>query len=135
MPERPHRWIMIETDRFELHLNEHDGTHKTWEIGIGKEDTPTPTGNYSIYAMQENPQAAMREEDFMPKSAYGTRNIDLSVQAFDFEAWCWRHFSIHGTDDDSGIGTRCSRGCIRMRNEDIEELYELVCVGIPVRIL
>lgn len=131
----PEKWILIDIQKYELQFNEHDWPERSWPIGVGNPDTPTPTGNYRIYAMQENPQVAMREEDFSTPETYGTRNIDLSIQAFDFDAWCWRYFSIHGTDDDSGIGTRCSRGCIRMRNADIEKLYELVSVGLLVMII
>lgn len=131
----PDKWILVDRKKFELHFLEHGRPVRRWPIGIGKPETPTPTGNYRIYAMQENPQIAMREEDFNTPETYGTRNIDLSIQAFDFDAWVWRHFSIHGTDDDSGIGTRCSLGCIRMRNADIEELYELVSVGMLVMIV
>jgi lipoprotein-anchoring transpeptidase ErfK/SrfK len=39
---------------------------------------------------------------------------------------------IHGTWDDSSIGTAASHGCIRMHVQDSEELYPLVLIGTPV---
>lgn len=41
---------------------------------------------------------------------------------------------IHGTDDTASIGENLSRGCIRMRPEDVEELFTLVDPGTPVHI-
>ena len=134
MGKPPEKWILIDTKKFELHFHQDDWPIRTWPIGIGKEDTPTPTGNYRVYEMCENPQKLYHDQG-IPVELYGTRSIDLSVQAFDFERWCWRCYSIHGTNDESKIGQRCSAGCIRMRNEDIEQLYELVKVGILVMII
>lgn len=42
---------------------------------------------------------------------------------------------IHGTDEEGLIGTPVSHGCIRMRNEDVKDLYEKVEVGAQVVIL
>ena len=45
-----------------------------------------------------------------------------------------RYIYIHGSPDDVEIGRPGSRGCIRMRNSDIVELYDLVDEGITVEI-
>lgn len=45
-----------------------------------------------------------------------------------------RHIYIHGTPDDVAMGVPGSRGCIRMRNQDIIELFELVSVGVQIMI-
>ncbi len=41
-------------------------------------------------------------------------------------------YGIHGTDVPSSIGTSASHGCVRVRNEDIETLYQIVKIGTPV---
>jgi lipoprotein-anchoring transpeptidase ErfK/SrfK len=43
-----------------------------------------------------------------------------------------RYIYIHGTNHEEQIGTPASHGCVRMRNADIAELYELVEIGTPV---
>jgi len=43
-------------------------------------------------------------------------------------------YALHGTDVPSSIGRSVSHGCVRLRNEDIETLYQLVPVGTPVYI-
>ena len=43
-------------------------------------------------------------------------------------------YALHGTNNPSSIGQAVSHGCVRLRNEDIEKLYEMVDVGTPVYI-
>lgn len=46
-----------------------------------------------------------------------------------------RYIYIHGTPDDQPMGIPASHGCVRMRNADVVELFELVPAGIRVLIL
>ena len=46
-----------------------------------------------------------------------------------------RYIYIHGTPDSEPMGVPLSHGCIRMRNRDLLELFELVETGTPVDIL
>jgi hypothetical protein len=43
-------------------------------------------------------------------------------------------YGIHGTDHPESIGRAASHGCVRLRNEDIEKLFDMVPVGTPVYI-
>ena len=43
-------------------------------------------------------------------------------------------YGIHGTNAPETIGRSVSHGCVRLRNEDIEKLYDMVPVGTPVYI-
>jgi lipoprotein-anchoring transpeptidase ErfK/SrfK len=45
-----------------------------------------------------------------------------------------RYIYIHGTADDQPLGKALSHGCVRMRNRDVIELFELVPAGTPVEI-
>lgn len=46
-----------------------------------------------------------------------------------------RYIYIHGTPDSEPMGQPCSHGCVRMRNQDVVELYDLVEVGTSVVIV
>lgn len=46
-----------------------------------------------------------------------------------------RYIYIHGTPDTEPMGEAASHGCIRMRNEDVVDLFDRVAVGTPVNIL
>jgi len=45
-----------------------------------------------------------------------------------------RYIYIHGTPDESHLGKPLSHGCIRMSNNDVIELFNLVPIGIIVNI-
>jgi hypothetical protein len=45
-----------------------------------------------------------------------------------------RYIYIHGTNHEDQIGIAASHGCVRMRNADVAELYDLVLKGTPVTI-
>ena len=43
-----------------------------------------------------------------------------------------RYIYIHGTNDEASLGRPASHGCVRMRNREIIELFDLVAEGTPV---
>jgi lipoprotein-anchoring transpeptidase ErfK/SrfK len=47
---------------------------------------------------------------------------------------CWRYIYIHGTSDEQRIGSPVSHGCIRMKNEDVLDLFDRVEAGVKVSI-
>ena len=54
----------------------------------------------------------------------GTRWMGLSAKGY----------GIHGTNVPSSIGKSASHGCIRMRQSDLEELFEMVDIGVAVEL-
>lgn len=104
--------IRIESRLLELYLN--GKLYKTYPIAVGKSSTPTPRGNFTIINKAVN-----------PGGPYGTRWLGLSKP----------HIGIHGTNNPASIGTAASKGCIRMYNNDIEELFRLVTIGTKVKII
>ncbi|NLZ37986.1 MAG: L,D-transpeptidase family protein [Firmicutes bacterium] len=85
--------------------------YKTYPIAIGKPETPTPLGEFAIY--EKNPR---------PHPSLGTRWMAFTYQ---------RH-GIHGTFNPWTINTAATAGCVRMYNEDVEEIYPLTPIGTPV---
>lgn len=62
------------------------------------------------------------------KGAEPGRNLGGNVDSHE------RYIYIHGAPDDVAMGTPGSRGCIRMRNQDIVELFDLVTEGTRIRL-
>ena len=52
-----------------------------------------------------------------------------------FALYVGRLYAIHGTNADFGIGLRVSHGCVRLRNDDNERLFNLVPVGTRVEFI
>ena len=79
------------------------------------------------------PTVSMRKRDpqlpeYMPAgpdNPLGTHALYLS----------WPNYRIHGTSDTRKIGRQSSSGCIGLYNEHIEEIFNLVKIGIPVRLI
>jgi lipoprotein-anchoring transpeptidase ErfK/SrfK len=46
-----------------------------------------------------------------------------------------RYIYLHGTPDSTPLGRPGSKGCVRMRNSDLIELFDLVSVGTEVRVV
>lgn len=65
---------------------------------------------------------------------YGTRQRMYRGVLGTFRLNLGDGYAIHGTDEPASIGRSVSHGCVRLRNEDIETLYNIVPVGTPVYI-
>ncbi len=89
--------------------------YKKYRIAVGRSDTPSPYGEWVV-----------TWKAYHSGDIFGTRFLGLNVP--------WGGYGIHGTNRPWSIGQFASKGCIRMRNKDIEELFEWVPVGTPVRI-
>lgn len=99
---------------------------KRYPVGIGKTNS-TPVGEFAVREKLENPTYygpnGMVLEADDPENPLGERWIDIG-----------NSFGIHGTIEPDSIGKSESAGCIRMRNEDVAEVYDLLTVGSQVRI-
>jgi hypothetical protein len=109
-------YIIIDPIKNRLKLYVNGSIYKTYPIALGKRETPTPVGDLKIINKYRN-----------WGSGFGTRWIGLDVP--------WGTYGIHGTNKPYSIGTDSSHGCIRMLNQHVEELYEIVQIGTRVTIL
>ncbi|SET26985.1 Putative peptidoglycan binding domain-containing protein [Natronincola peptidivorans] len=108
--------IEIDLERKILTLKQFTETLETYPVAVGKPSTPTPVGDWQIIQKTTN-----------PGGPFGTRWMRINVP--------WGGYGIHGTDAPESIGTAASRGCVRMFNEDVNELYDIVPLGTPVKII
>jgi lipoprotein-anchoring transpeptidase ErfK/SrfK len=90
----------------------------------------TPVGEFTITERVERP-TWWRPEDNRP-IPYGDPEHELGTH---WLAWSLKGFGIHGTNKPESIGTQASRGCVRMRNEDVAEVFALAPVGTRVRVV
>jgi len=118
--------LVVDREKLKLTLMLDCDVAKTYPIGLGTESTPTPDGEYYLVSLLQPPNA---------NSVYGTYAYGLSAYSDALPNWAGGGvIGLHGTNDPSSIGNRESHGCIRMHNEDIEELVPLLPLGTPVTI-
>ena len=105
-----------------------------WPVAIGDPQTPTPKGTLSIVSKQVNPvylstKGGQRRELVGPTSPIGDRYLGFHRDGRG-------EFGIHGTPWPHWVRRRASvsRGCVRMLNAHIRELFDVVEVGTPLQI-
>ena len=120
------RRIVISIPDRSLAVIEAGRIRKVYPTAVGATSTPTPSGSYRIIQRGSNPTWYTKGRVVPPGNSnpLGTRWIGLSVKGY----------GIHGTNNPSSIGHNASHGCIRMRNHDVEELFELVAIGDAVEL-
>ncbi|HLK66094.1 MAG TPA: L,D-transpeptidase [Bryobacteraceae bacterium] len=100
---------------------------KTFPTAVGAPATPSPTGSFTIVQRLVDPTWYFHGQVVKPGKAnpLGTRWMGLSAGGY----------GIHGTNAPGSIGHNVSHGCIRMKNQDAEELFAMVSVGDPVELV
>ncbi len=99
---------------------------KKYPVSTGEKGN-TPIGSFKIANKVMNPTWYHEDEVILPsdpKNGLGTRWMGFDLKGY----------GIHGTIEPGKIGKPASLGCVRMRNEDVEELFDLIPVGTPVTI-
>ena len=115
---------VVSLSAFEITIHAHGHFVARYEIGIGK-DGSSPVGKFSIQEKLEDPTyygpngLVIDHDD--PTNPLGERWLAIG-----------EGFGIHGTIEPDSIGKASSRGCIRLRNEDIADVFDLLTVGSEI---
>ncbi len=132
--------IVIDTRENFLYLVEAGGTARRYGVGTGRPGFEW-AGRHRVTMKREwpdwRPPAEMiarerRNGRILPAHMPGGPENPLGARALYLGSTLYR---IHGTNQPWTIGQRVSSGCIRMRNEDVIDLYERVRVGTQVIVI
>jgi lipoprotein-anchoring transpeptidase ErfK/SrfK len=128
--------IIIDTPNTYLYLVLGHGQALRYGIGVGREGF-TWSGTERIRRMSEwpdwhPPKEMIERQPYLPRFMAGGEGNPLGARALYLGNTLYR---IHGTNQPSTIGSFVSSGCIRLTNEDIEDLYNRVSVGTRVVVL
>ena len=119
--------IIVDKSQNILTLKSADKVIKTYHVSTGLNNS-TPVGTFKIINKIVDPPwytAGTVIQPDSPKNILGTRWFGLSVQGY----------GIHGTTEPQSIGKQVTSGCIRMKNAEVEELYQIVPEGTEVVIV
>jgi lipoprotein-anchoring transpeptidase ErfK/SrfK len=128
--------IVIDTPNKFLFLIEGNGRALRYGIGVGRPGFAW-SGVKTISAKREwpdwtpPPEMLARRPD-LPRHMAGGPENPLGARAMYLGSSLYR---IHGSNEPWTIGTNVSSGCIRMRNQDVIDLYDRVNVGTKVVVL
>ena len=119
--------IVVDKSQNILTLKSADEIVKTYRVSTGLNNS-TPVGNFKIINKIVDPPwytAGSVIPADSPKNILGSRWMGISAQSY----------GIHGTTEPQSIGKQITSGCVRMKNSDVEELYQIVPEGTEVIIV
>ncbi|MBC8129978.1 MAG: L,D-transpeptidase [Rhizobiaceae bacterium] len=128
--------IVIKTAERKLYLVTGPARALEYEIAVGKPSEQW-FGKSWVSKKRLNPTwtptPSMREKNpDLPESVGPGPKNPLGVRAINLG---WGTYRIHGTNAPRSIGSAASSGCFRMRNADVQDLFERVHVGAEVVVL
>ncbi len=133
-------FIAVDKSRMKVILFDRYGVaQKTYGMACAKNfgtkhekgDSRTPEGFFSVEGIYDSTEWLFTDDNGVTskkKGQFGPRFIRLRIPGTS-------QIGIHGTCAPWSIGSRASHGCIRIKNENILELVELVEIGMPVIIV
>jgi lipoprotein-anchoring transpeptidase ErfK/SrfK len=128
--------IIVNTRERLLYLVQGSGRAIRYGIGVGRPGF-TWSGTHHVTQKREwpdwtPPEEMLRRRPDLPRHMRGGPDNPLGARALYLGSTLYR---IHGSNEPWTIGTQVSSGCIRLRNEDIVDLYNRVKVGAKVVVM
>lgn len=119
--EPSQRRVVVSLPERTLSLLENGQVVRVFPVAVGAPQTPTPVGTFTIKNRIPNPTYYRPGKVIGPgpSNPLGTRWMGLDLKGY----------GIHGTDEPQSIGHALSHGCVRLRNDDVEQLFELLRPG------
>jgi len=130
------RTIVVRIDQNRLYLYDGFNVLRTFTVATAKPGYTTPDGDWKIYDKKVDPTWYNPAQDSWgadlpavipggPGNPMGPRAIYITAPGL---------IRIHGTTDDASIGRYASHGCIRMHNDEVIQLFDMIDVGDHVLI-
>lgn len=123
-------WVRIEQGAFRIVVTKGDEVVVDDKVGLGTASRNTPNGVYFIRELIAN-----EGDPAYGPYAYGLSAFSESDDPGLLEQFPEGQVGLHGTNKPESIGTNASSGCIRVNNDIITQLAEILPLGTPVEIV
>ncbi len=121
--------ILLRLSERRVHVYRGSTEEASYPVAIGRPGWETPTGNFSVFSEVVNPGwTHPLTGEVMPPgpdNPLGDRWIAFWTDGTNV-------IGFHGTPTRDSVGKAASHGCVRMYNEDVKKLYDMVAIGTPV---
>jgi lipoprotein-anchoring transpeptidase ErfK/SrfK len=118
--------ILVNKSQNLLFLKSGEEVLKVYHVSTGK-DNITPVGTFKIATKIEKPVWFRNGGSPIPSES-PENELGSRWMGFDTDP----HYGIHGTLHPESIGQQVTAGCVRLKNEDVEELFDIIPVGTEV---
>ncbi len=119
--------MLVDKSQNILILKTDDEIVKTYIVSTGANNS-TPVGTFRIVNKLVNPtwyKAGAVVPASSPENVLGTRWLGFNLPGY----------GIHGTTEPQNLGKQVTQGCVRLSNQDVEELYAIVPIGTEITIV
>ncbi|MEM1240171.1 MAG: L,D-transpeptidase [Cyanobacteria bacterium P01_H01_bin.26] len=124
--------LVLQLSERQLYVYRGDTLETTFPVAVGRTGWETPTGTFEVSYMLENPGWTNPFTGVQlppgPQNPLGERWISFWTDG-------QNEIGFHGTPNRESIGQAASHGCVRLYNEHVRELYDLVSPGTLVTVL
>lgn len=124
--------LVLQLSQRQLHVYRGDTLETMFPVAVGRAGWETPMGTFAVSYMLENPGWTNPFTGEVlppgPENPLGERWISFWTDG-------QNEIGFHGTPNRGSIGQASSHGCVRLYNEHIRELYDLVTPGTVVTVL
>jgi lipoprotein-anchoring transpeptidase ErfK/SrfK len=147
-PASPPLQLILDRRKRLLKVMEGNRERRRFRVGVGMPGWETPVGSFSViektaYPIWEHPAKGVRIPPG-PTNPLGSRWIGFHRDCKGRRGFNGQeHLEVkgcvtsgfHGTPNRDSVGGAVSHGCVRLFDEDVKELFELVQLGTPVTVL
>lgn len=144
----PGRELVLDRRRRQLRVVENGRTLHRFPVAVGMPGWETPVGRFQViekrpYPVWEHPEKGTRTPPG-PDNPLGSRWIGFHRDCNGRRGWDGESMldvkgcvvaGFHGTPHRWTVGHAVSHGCVRLYDEHVRRLYELVSLGMPVTVL
>lgn len=125
--------LLVRIGENKLYLYEDQKITHEWSVATGQPEYMTPTGLFEVELKRYMPTWVNPAPDTwganMPATIPPGPGNPLGLRAINWTAPAIR---FHGTSATYSLGYNASHGCVRMANEDVIALYDMIDVGTPI---
>lgn len=134
IPQEPLEFV-VRKSSFTLMIFYRGLAVRSYTVAIGANDK-TPAGKFTVGEKTAKPTWYPPEDmDIKGPVPFGDKRNILGTHWIALDHEFYRGIGIHGTWDPESVGKAASRGCVRMRNEEVKEVFEVAHSGMTVTIL
>lgn len=130
---KPGKAIFVDLGSCMLYLYDNGKVTFKTPCTPGQSGYATPTGDWTLSAKVRNPTWTNPGSDWasnMPETIGPGRSNPMGLRKLAVS--CGGGIYIHGTDNIGALGSPGSHGCIRISNDEVVKLFDMVEVGIPI---
>lgn len=121
--------LIIDLSDRQIYLYAYGQLAANYEIAVGQSGWETPTGEFKVINMHVDPAW---QHPFTGEVVHAGADNPLGSRWIGFWTDGTHQIGLHGTNQEELIGQAVSHGCVRLREADVQALYQLVSLDMPV---